>query len=108
VQETLDQAAGDPDTKAEGKSDQAKSNLKDAGEMAERIRLIRDRGFAQCRDRVLGMKNRSRSGGELVELAGGGFPFQNMAPDADSLVSGWFPILFVDDNRVPPDLPLKT
>ena len=35
-------------------------------------------------------------------------PLRGVAPDADALVGGWLPGVFVDDDRIPADLPFET
>src|SRR5271165_4572443 len=70
--------------------------------------VVGDRRYTERRNHALMTKQRLCGNCELVELVDHGLPFWGVPPDADPLVCDGFPGGFIDNDRVPPDLPLET
>ena len=68
---------------------------------------VGDTRRTERRHGVFMMDQRSRGRREHLELVDDGLPFWLVPPDADALMRGGLPGGFVDDDRVPADLPLE-
>lgn len=67
-----------------------------------------DRRYTEHRNYAFMTKQRLCGNCELIELVDHGLSFWGVPLDADPLVCGGFPGGFIDNDGVPPDLPLET
>src|SRR5262249_7349378 len=70
--------------------------------------VVRDTGTRQRGNAVLSVRQRPDAGLEHGQLVDDRLPFGGVAPDADAVMSGWLPGVFVDDDGVPADFPFET
>src|SRR5262245_47866269 len=67
--------------------------------------VVGNTGSGQSGHSVFALDHRVHTGLEASERLNDALSLRRVSPDADSLVSGWLPGRFVDDDRVPADLP---